>query len=309
MKTHIILAVTILALGLLANGQKPVHVIGTKIEIVPPAGFSKAERFTGFISEETGASIMIVELPDDFTKFEEELKEKGFTGKGMTLLSQEEASFGKLKGYLFLLSQEANGIICNKWVGIFGDKRCLFLVNGIFPSGSQKSLSVALKQSVLTATVTTKPANISGALPFNVSPAGDLKISGIMMSMLILSKSGNMKSNVQIPFMVVSASLSEMPYLIDHKTFVKAMFFQKSILKDVVAKQTKPIRINGLSGYETIGTGMLVGTGAATLYQVVLFDGDDSYVMQGFVSQKLKSKYIPIFRKIARSFRRIPVKS
>ena len=311
MKIRIIFAVAVLALGLLANSQKPVHVIGTKIEIVPPAGFSKAERFTGFISEETGASIMIVELPVDYSKISSGFTKEGFASKGMKLLNQEKASFGEFKGNLFLLSQESNGITYHKWTGAFGDEKTSYIINGAFPSELQETLSETMKQSVLSARITTKQGGLGSALKFKVSSVGDMKISSEFANSLILSKGGKFPSKKpDDPRMVIAPSISYKMAIKDRKAFALSSFNRRPIFKDTKAQQTSSVRINGLPGFETVGTGIRTSSGKKYfLYQVVVFEKYDYYVMIGTVNVGLKSNYLPIFRKIARSFRRIPVKS
>jgi hypothetical protein len=60
-----IIAFTILLLAVHAGAKpesQPQPVKGTHIVVTAPPGFVAADRFTGFLSEESGASIMVSEL-------------------------------------------------------------------------------------------------------------------------------------------------------------------------------------------------------------------------------------------------------
>jgi hypothetical protein len=43
--------------------EKPTRILGTKCSLIPPPGFTPASTFSGFQNTETGASIMINEIP------------------------------------------------------------------------------------------------------------------------------------------------------------------------------------------------------------------------------------------------------
>ena len=65
----------------------------------------------------------------------------------------------------------------------------------------------------------------------------------------------------------------------------------------------RPVKIDGLDGFETGGRGT-TDTTAVTLYQVVLYDAAATWVMQGRSSTDRFAWYKPAYEKMARSFKR-----
>lgn len=73
--------------------ERPSRVAGTRVSLVPPAGFVPARRFPGYALEAEGASIMVTELPAPLDKVlpgfsdPEQLK-----ARALTLLSKESVA-------------------------------------------------------------------------------------------------------------------------------------------------------------------------------------------------------------------------
>jgi hypothetical protein len=65
----------------------------------------------------------------------------------------------------------------------------------------------------------------------------------------------------------------------------------------------RPIKVDGLDGFETAGRGKLDKTDVS-FYQVVLYDAAGTYTMQGRSSTERFAWYQPAYQKMARSFRR-----
>lgn len=75
-------------------------------------------------------------------------------------------------------------------------------------------------------------------------------------------------------------------------------------VKDITVDQSTPITIGNLSGYATIAKG--TGEDAATpltVYQVLLFDTRGYCVIQGVTPSAKKNIYMPVFEKIAKTFK------
>lgn len=89
MRKRILLA--ILLVGNLAFGQagKHIKVPGTKCSIIPPVGFVATNAFSGFQSPETGASIMINELPAPYQQLVDEFTADALKTRGMMLISRQ----------------------------------------------------------------------------------------------------------------------------------------------------------------------------------------------------------------------------
>ena len=73
--------------------------------------------------------------------------------------------------------------------------------------------------------------------------------------------------------------------------------FERTDRKDAV--------LGGLPGIELLGEGTAFDDGSElTVYQVLALDGDEAYVIQGFTSAPNAERFVPVFRRLAASFRR-----
>jgi hypothetical protein len=65
------------------------------------------------------------------------------------------------------------------------------------------------------------------------------------------------------------------------------------------------VTVDNLSGYEIFAKGSDTESGnSLVVYQMVLYEDQSYYIMQGLVSTKLAQTYLPVFKEMARSFRR-----
>eukprot|EP00825_Cyclidium_porcatum_P023260 TRINITY_DN25582_c0_g1_i1.p1 TRINITY_DN25582_c0_g1~~TRINITY_DN25582_c0_g1_i1.p1 ORF type:complete len:116 (+),score=2.45 TRINITY_DN25582_c0_g1_i1:24-350(+) len=89
------------------------------------------------------------------------------------------------------------------------------------------------------------------------------------------------------------------------KAFAEARLHKISTLKDVKPTSTAPISVDGLDGFESVCDATEIGTGkAAAVYQVVLFDEDGYYLIQGIASESQDKTQLQSFKEIARTFRK-----
>jgi hypothetical protein len=84
------LLLTFLIIGHFTFGQtdKHIKVPGTKCSLIPPSGFVAITNFSGFQSSETGASIMINELPAPYQQLVDGFTAEALKTHGMILISK-----------------------------------------------------------------------------------------------------------------------------------------------------------------------------------------------------------------------------
>ncbi len=305
---HIILPVlAVLFISASALAEGPVTIKGTRISIEPPAGFITTDRFPGAMSEETGSSVMVTELPAPFATVIRGFDSKGFKTQGMTLLSEEPATFGELKGTLYSASQSANGIEFLKWLALFGDESSTFIVTGAFPKIHEDAVSASIKKAVLGARASGAPVDPMAAVTFRITPSGDIKLAKVISNMLLMSKDGVFPARgIDTPLYIAGASITKDFNVPDKKAFAEQRILKTNSLKNVVVKGTTPIEVDGLAGFETVADAADAESGVkASIYQAILFDADGYYLMQGITSEALSAANHPTFKEMTRSFKRI----
>lgn len=291
-----------------AEEARPVK--GTHVIVTPPAGFTAADRFPGYQSEETGASIMVTELPGPFEKVSAGMTEAGFKTQGITLLNKNEVTFGTHKGLIFSLSQTAQGIDFRKWIGLFGDDKVTYLVTATFPEEADRELSEPLKKAVLAARITNEKIDPFDGVTFRIIPAKDMKIAKVLGNSIILTKGGAFPANAEeIPLMVAAASGSVDMKVSERKDFAEARFRKTAKLEKITIKSTESITVDGLEGFESIGEAEDAKTDTQMMiYQVVLFDPDGYFLIQGMAAGSEGEVRLATFKELAGTFKRVKPK-
>jgi hypothetical protein len=126
----------------IAFGQKEINntktdkhkqVNGTNCFLVPPTGFIDATSFQGFQQLNSGASILIMEIPGPFSESTKGFNEQGLKTQGVVLKKKEDIKVNGNQGLFLTAEQFAHGTNFSKYILVFGDNKSTFMVNGTFP--------------------------------------------------------------------------------------------------------------------------------------------------------------------------------
>jgi hypothetical protein len=281
----------------------PVRIPGTKSSLVPPEGFVLAELFPGFEQESTASSIMVTEIEIPFEMIATGMTKEGMATRGMELLDSEEIKFGEVDGLLFFLTQEEEGVVYRKWLGIFGDDFQTVMSVGTFPVIRADELSAPIREAVLS-TVMDPDAEISmfDGLTFRFQENVELKIANRMSNTLVLTRDGTLETGgPKDPLMIVGSAYREFP-IDDVEEFTKDRIMQTDHVEDIGDIEGEAVTIEGSPGYELIATAKDSQTGIPMmLYLLVVARDDTYYLAQGLVGAEAAEKYMPEFLVIARS--------
>jgi hypothetical protein len=282
-------------------------VPGTRVSIVPPEGFQAAERFPGFIQKETNASIMVTEVPGPFAQVAAGLTAAGLKSRDMVLIQKEPMRVGELDGFLVQVSQNAYGVRYLKWISVFGDERHTTMITASFPAELEPRLSGPLRQAVAAARVVSAPPapQDPSGFTFELTPAEGLKAARRMGNSLILTRDGSYPAaSPADPLMVAGASASQGLAIQNKRDFATARALSVASLKGIRIKETLPVTIAGLGGFEIRGRGIDKNSGEKMFFcQTMLFGPADYYLMLGLCRGAEQEKYLPVFRETANSFR------
>lgn len=283
---------------------------GAGLSLTAPPGFEVASTWEGFGQAETGASVMAVRVPGPFADIEAGFSDVGLASRGMQLVSREARTHDGLPAVLLRATQTAQGTRFDKWLLAFGDAEQTFLVTATWPE--DEALSAPLQACVLSARRDAPPAmadtvtQAAADLPFSVTPGGGLALAASLGKSQVFTRDGAPASSASDPLFVVSPSLG--PASIgDRNGFARQRIQQIEQVRSVTITAQAPLRIDDLDGIEIVGRGTDAKTGAPlTVYQAVLFDGDHYFLMQGMVGADEQRTYLPVFKTLARTFRRTP---
>ncbi len=281
-------------------------VPGTSVSMTPPAGYVAADRFPGFTNEASGSSIMVTEIPGPYSEATAGFSNKSaLDAQGMKLLSKSPATVDGLPCMLLELEQQAFGKKFRKWIIAADRSSRTTLIVASYPENAVKAGGL-LKQAMLSARFV-KAGDPAEALAYTTAPAPPFKVAKVIGQLMLLTPEGVFPvKDETVPLMAVGLSFSKDLVIADKKIFAEDRIRKTSAagLRNISVSSSTPVVIDGMAGIETIaaGEGAVTAT-PLTIYQVLLFDGSGYCVIQGLVPSKEKNTYIPVFEKIARSFR------
>ena len=302
MKNRLLL--TFLLLGQIAFGQteKLIKVSGTKCSLIPPSGFIAATAFSGFQNAETGASIMINELPAPYQSLVDGFTAEALKSRGMALVKKQTIDFNGSKATLLNLTQSANGTTYIKQMLVFGDTKGTVLVNGIYPEAS-KEIEAQIKDALLSTVYNiSQNDNPLEAATFIIDVKDtDFKLIKYMSGSLLYSTDGKMPT--EKPTLIVGNSIAKISSQ-NQKKYAEERLKKLPRGELNIIKEIKGINIDNLKGFEIVASGKTKDDKAELVYQVMLFnENGDYYIIVGQTKEEF-DKYLESFKKIAKTFKR-----
>lgn len=303
MKT-VLLSLFILCSGFIYSQEgKPVLIPGTKCSMVPPPGFILSNSFSGFQEMASGSTMMVSEIPSDYTGIVSGFTADALRSKGMMLVNRTEVSVGRSKGVIIKASQTANGINYLKQILIFGAGANTVLVNAVYKE-SFKQQEPAIKAALLTTIYDPAQNNDPvAAAPFILDLAGSgLKPVKYMAGSLIYSADGKIPTDK--PTLIVGTTLGQKVAVKDQKEFAEARLKKLPRGESLLIKNEEAVSINGMAGYEIESYGLSPANKPALVYQVMLFDENGYYyIIVGQAAEDMTG-WLQHFKKAAKTFRR-----
>jgi hypothetical protein len=238
------------------------------------------------------------EIADGFTK-------EALAMRGMNLLSRREISINGRSGILLHAGQEARSIAFLKWMVITGNEKETVLITATFPEEMKAQLSSAMEKSALSVQwdAAAKIDPLAG-LNFSFNDDTSLRFARRISSGVILTKDGALPGKpTNDPIFIIAPSVSQ-EAISDIKKFAVMRLMQIEKVSEVAIKKHSDVTIAGLLGSEIVAIARWSDSPDApvVVYQVLLLDGENYFIMQGIAPREEQEKYLPIFTRIAKSF-------
>ena len=295
----------VLAMAFFVMQAAAAPVPGTSVDIKPPPGFVRSDRFAGFMLESTGSSIMVTEVPGPYAEVTRGLTDqKSLQNQGIKLLNNSPVTVAGQTAMLLQVEQSEYGTLFKKWILAIDRSGATTLIVASYPSVVSEQQEQPLRTAILNATFG-KQTDPMDALSFTVKPQAPFKIAKVMGQALLLSPNGQFPvKDENVPFMIVGLSATEDLAVADKKAYAERRITQTATVKNIRVQQSTPVTIGSLAGYTTIAEGEADGAATSlTIYQVLLFDASGYCLMQGVTPTAKRSEYLPAFKKMAKTFR------
>ena len=280
-----------------------VRVPGTKVSLVPPAGFSIAQQYPGFEREADEATIMVTELPTPAAEMIKAMTAPALATRGMTLVSSRQTTIsGNAARLLHVRQKTRNGDVLKSML-IAGDRTMTIMIVGTFAPDAPTSTSADIQRALLSTTWgSSAPGEFEG-LPFRVTPTPQLRLAQRVSNMLMFTESGK----------VVTAGASEALYIVGHsigrgtlgnlRSFAEARAKQTARSLNIGNFSGRMIQVEGLDAYELEADAVDARSGAAMrIYQVIIPDETGYFIAQGLVRADRAADLVPEFRTVTMSF-------
>jgi hypothetical protein len=305
----IVLAQALSGLAISAHAQKAesklVNVTGTKVSLAPPPSFTLSEQFPGFSHEETGSSILVTEMPAPFSAITAAFTKELLTIQQITLLSRRDLSLGGKPAVLLHLRQIVQEVPFLKWMVATGTGTETVIITATFPEQLKARLSAALEKSVLSARWDSEAkVDPLAGLTFTIQDDPAMKFARRISNAMLLTKDGTLPGKpANDPLMIIAPSLSqaEIP---DVKTFAEARLREIAQVSGIAVKKQSAVTIAGLPGSEIVAEAAWKDSpkDRCVVYQTLLVDGKNYFLLQGFAPLEEQQKYLEIFGRITQSF-------
>lgn len=281
---------------------------GTKINLIKPEGFVESTNFPGFQQNSTGATIVVTELPGPYKEVASSFTADNLKSRGMVLQNTEKVTIEGYSGLLIKFTQQAYGQNFDKLGILFGDDQETIFIIASFLVEQEKDLLNPLKDSLLSAKWDRKKAVDPFAdLDFGITDNESLKFAKRVQSNLLYTKSGKFPVTVDEPILIIGKSFSDSPddAPIDAKAFSERRITETVENKNIMVQSGEALTVENLSGYEIVASAEDSATNTpVAIYQAILFEGKNYYIIQGIVGTKTKDQFLAEFKKLARSFKK-----
>lgn len=282
-----------------------IFIPATKIAIIPPPNFAKAVGFSGFQQAETNSSILIAEIPAPYPEMVKSFTAENLKTRGVILIKTEDISFQNTPAKLFITKQSANGMDFSKTVLVFGDSKRVILVNFLYPE-NDKTLAEQMDKTISSLVYqSTKQVTPLEEANFKINTADTkFKFAHSLSGSLIFTSDGQLPpADTDKAFLSVSQILINTSTVLDKKILAIETMQKFPNGKKTKIEKVSTIEIDGLTGYEVIGTGENEKGQKELVYEVMLFSNSSYYTIVGISPTQFDS-YLQVYKSIAKTFER-----
>jgi hypothetical protein len=285
---------------------------GSRVALAIGENFTPSDRFTGFVDENSGASVVIVELPAAaYDQFKRIGDTKGaFEAQGLINVQPLRLK-GRTGEYLYLRGEQKTALVdYAKYIMIFPEGGLTIMVTANIPSAALTSGAVSAEEiEMIVRSASVKPVASEAEPLFNLTYLGgfeeDMSLLGTTKGYRL--KAGNgaaTRDGALAPLFLVAPSLTRAP-IGNLGVMAERSFHTIEQVKGKLVVTERDMTIDGLNGIEIVGSGTDAASGEPCLvFQVVLEARHGGYFrLVGLAPEAVRDFYLAEFRKMAASFR------
>jgi hypothetical protein len=285
----VLLALTVAAPSFAAD---PVFPTASRIGLVPPAGFTPSNRFSGFENPEASALILLSELPaESYGDVEKGFSDEALKSRGWTVQLRESVTVKDGKGFFLAGPQESNGQ--KRYEAAMAAQ-----MGGITPLVSVQMIEAshgtitdaALRDMFKTVTVraSVPESERLAVLPYKIGDLAKFRLvrSGREGVAILTDGPKDEVVGVAQPFLLIGLAPGAAPKPEERDAFAKRVFSTAPGIKDIKITRAEPLRIGQSQGYEIVADAKDAGSGTdVTTVQWLRF-GQNGYLQMFAIVRK-----------------------
>ncbi len=285
-----------------------VRIPETLVALNAPDSFELSQRHHGLAHHDIDAVVQIIEVPAPFREMNARNSDDALARRNMHVMSSEEMDVSGVSRRLVYVEQEMRGKQYGKWILMFGNDEDSVMVMGHYPLSQSGDLREAMKAAVLSARWETDMQEDSWeGLSFRITETDNLKVASRTRDGVILTTSGLTDEEIgpEKPLYLISevATSGRRPDLEKVAKTRSKTATESNTLENISGQ---PLKIGGLDAYElTADVITKDGSNIGRLYRAAVSDDEMVFVLQGFVGPSNAEAYLPEFRQIAHSLKRV----
>ncbi len=282
----------------------------SRIALQLPKTFKPSDRFSGFIDDNSSASVVIIELPSEAY---EQVKRLGdnpdaLASQGVTDIHQESLSNRKGEHVYLRGLQRTPLVDYAKFILIFRENGTVAMITANVPEAALKSRAITEQQiEAVLASARVREKAKAGPVLFELGYLGDFEedvaLLGSTKGYRLKGEGAGEESERLRPFFLVAPSLHKLPVDAVEDTARKA-FGSIEQFRGVEIGDLRKVQVAGMEAVEITGEAEDAQTGeAAGLYQLLIpAKGGGYFRLVGISPKGDMERYLPEFRKMAESF-------
>lgn len=302
MRVPLILAALLLSSGV-ALAADPAFPTGGVFGLVPPPGMTESTQFAGFEDPQTGASILMVDMPPQaYAQVAAGFTDAALAGKGIVIDTRGTLPLA-LPGVqtLFVTGRQAIGpVMSRKWILVAGTAQGTALVTVQVPEPKADTLSDdSVRQSLETLAYRPPPSveqQMEG-LSFRFTDLSGFRPIKVIGNAAVVLTDGpkDVLDGAEQPIFVAGVAPGA-PREDDRRQFAFRAFSNVAGVKEVRIERAEPLRIGAMPGFEILATGQTLSGEDVKIVQWLRFGPTAHVRMVGIVAAKDFAKDYPRLR-------------
>ena len=284
--------------------QETQIVPGTNFKIIPPSGFVLASNFSGFQENESGSSIMVVNMFAPIEELMRSFKSKEvLASQGMDLINHEDVIVDNMEGILIKVNQSAQGQTFTKLLLLFGSDDISYLVNGVFLK-NMPELETEIRKSLLSVKIDDEQeVDISDGLHFEIDHEKyEFNLVQNLSGSGLYSRDGEFPpKTVDKAGLIVGSSFYKVE-IKDEKLFAINRLKLLPEGEAYVVDSMSDIEIDGIKGKAIIAYKWNNDIKVDMIYQVILYSDNLYYSLVGICISEFETN-LNVFKNVLSTFR------